>query len=193
MMLRNTLENEVAVASSKHLLTLTQLGIHAVIQITTEKIFGLGKGPDTTKFYLQQFVDGQEPDRKYSTIAHKIHHERNVMAHQGFSIRQYEIAYDWSVQGGFEWRGSLLVINPDHYVEDYIAGSHKYSRVAAALISDFDMVKRKYAYICTFLDLPKTDPLRKLLETMKGFPDLAAVRAAESSIKKAILKKYGII
>ena len=192
-MLRNTLEDEVAEASRKHLLTLTLLGIHAVIQIVTEKVFGLGKGPGTTKFYLEHFVDGPTPDRKYSTIAEKIHRERNVMAHQGFSVSQYEIAYDWGVVGGFEWRGNLLAINPDHYVEDYIAGSHKYSRVAKRLISDFDMVKRKYAYICAFLDLPKMDTLRKLLETVKDFPDLATLRAAEPSIQKAILDKYGIV
>lgn len=192
MMLRNTLENEIAEASKKHSLILTLLGIHAVIQIVTEKVFGLGKGPGTTEFYLENFVDGSTTDRKYSSIAAAIHRERNVMAHQGFSITQYEIAYDWGVAGGYEWKGNVVHLNPDHYVQDYAAGSHKYSRVAAKLVSEFDMVKRKYAYICGFLDLPKTDVLRKLLETVKDFPDLATLRAAEPAIQESILDKYGI-
>jgi hypothetical protein len=191
VMLRNTLENEVTLASKNHSLMLTLMGIHAVIQIITEKVFGLGKGPGTTQFYLENFVDGTTPERKYSTIADKIHRERNVIAHQGFSVHQYGIAYDWAVTG-LEWKGSVVHLNPDHYVEDYVAGSHKYSRVAQKLISEFDMLKRKYAYICSFLDLPSNDALRATLEGVKKMPDLATLRAAEAGIQKAILSKYGI-
>lgn len=189
-MLRNTLETEVAEASKKHLLMLTLLGIHAVMQTVTEKVFGCGKGFSSTEFYLKEFVD--TPERQYSTLAEQIHRGRNVMAHQGFSITQYEIAYDWGVTSGFEWRGKLLAINPDQYVADYIGGSYKYSRVAKKLISEFDMVKRKYAFIRDFLELPDGDVLRKLLGTVKTFPDLPTLRAAEPEIQKAILTKYGI-
>jgi hypothetical protein len=189
MMLRNTLETEVREASKSHSLMLTLLGIHAVIQILTEKVFGLGKGPGTTQFYQEQFVD--TPERKYSAIADKIHRERNDIAHQGFSIYQYSIAYDWAVNG-LEWKGSVVHLNPDHYVEDYVAGSHKYSRVARKMISELDMVKRKYAYICSFLDLPKGDALRTTLAGVKNMPDLATLRTAEAGIQQAILAKYGI-
>jgi len=189
MMLRNTLENEVREAAKNHSLMLTLLGMHAVIQIVTEKVFGLGKGPGTTLFYLENFVDA--PERKYSSIADKIHLERNVIAHQGFSVHQYSIAYDWAVDG-LQWNGSVVHLNPDHYVEDYVAGSHKYSRVATKLISEFDMVKRKYAYIRSFLDLPAGDSLGGMLGQVKTIPDLNTLRAAEPTLQKAILDEYGI-
>jgi hypothetical protein len=192
MMLRNTLENEVQTASKNHLLMLTLMGIHACIQTITEKVFGLGKGFGTTQFYLEKFVDGTARDRKYSSVAEQIHKERNVIAHQGFSATQYDIAYDWAFGGGFEWRGKVLVINPDTYVADYVAGSCRYSQIAQKLISEFDMVKRKYAYICAFLDLPANDPLRQMLDGVRKIPDLVTLRKEEPQIQSAILLKYGV-
>src|SRR5258707_9697821 len=89
MMLRNTVENEVTAAAKEHNLVLTMVGIHAVMQILTEKVFGLPKGSGTTKFYFEHFVDGKTPDRQYSTVAAQLHRARNVMAHEGFAKSQY--------------------------------------------------------------------------------------------------------
>ncbi|HXH90464.1 MAG TPA: hypothetical protein VNN25_02700 [Thermoanaerobaculia bacterium] len=191
MMVRNALLIEVEDAAKKHLLTLTLLGTHAAMQMVCEKVFGL-KGIDATEFYLEQFVDGTAPDRKYSAIVAELHEQRNVMAHQGFSSTQHVIAYDWGLSGGFEWKGNTLHLNPDIYIADFIAGAARYSKVATTYVTDFEMAKRKYAFIRDWLDLPKGDSLDDQLKNVKNLPDLPALRAAEPPLQDVIVTKYGL-
>jgi hypothetical protein len=191
MMVRNVLLVEVEEAAKKHLLTLIFLGMHAAMQMVAEKVFGL-KAIDATKFYLEQFVDDTAPDRKYSMIAAELHEQRNVMAHQGFSSTQHVIAYDWGLTAGFEWQGRTLHLNPDTYIADFIAGAARYSKVATKLVTDFEMAKRKYAFVRDWLDLPKGEPLDDLLKNVKTFSDLAGLRAAEPALQTAIMSKYGL-
>jgi hypothetical protein len=189
----NDLLPEVKTAADKHMLMMTFFGTHAAIQTVCEKVFGCD-GESATKFYLEQFVDGPTPDRKYSTVATEIHNIRNVMAHRGFSKSQHFTEYDWGLSGGFVKKGDVLRINPDQYVADFITGSGNYAKVRKKLVdpNTLDLVKRKYAFIWSWLELPKGDALNQEFKSISKQPDLASLRAAETPLKQKLKISYGL-
>jgi len=188
----NDLLPEIQEAAKKHMLVMIFLGTHAVIQTVAEKVFGYSDPEEATKFYLEHFVDKKEPDRKYSTVASQIHHIRNVMAHRGYSKAQHFTGYDWGLSGGFEWKGDQFHINPDRYVEDFVDGSGDYSKVRRKLVQAEDLVRRKYGFIRSWLELPNGDALHGMIKTFQKLPNLDALRKAEPALKEAILKKHGL-
>ena len=189
----NDLLPEVEEAARKHMLMLTFLGTHAAIQTVCEKVFGL-EGDDATKFYLEHFVDGPAPDRKYSAIASHIHNIRNVMAHRGFSKSQHFTAYDWGLSGGFAWNGNTLLINPDIYIADFMAGKGNYSKVRRKLVDPdpVTLVKRKYEFIRSWLELPKGDALHQDFKKIQQCADEPSVRAEEAVLKRKLAAKYSL-
>ena len=187
----NDLLPEVQEAAKKHMLVMIFMGTHAAIQTVGEKVFGL-EGEAGTKFYLEKFVDKEDPDRKYSTVTSQIHNIRNVMAHRGYSKSQHFTGYDWGLPGGFAWVGDQFRINPDRYVDDFVAGSGDYSKVRRKVVATDDLVRRKYGFIRSWLELPKGDALNQKVKTFQGLPDLAALRAAEPALRKTIEQKYGV-
>ncbi|SRR5216684_3567782 len=188
----NDLQPEIEEAAKRHMLVMIFMGTHAAIQTVGEKVFGR-EGEEATKFYLEHFVDGPTPDRKYSTVANLIHNIRNVMAHRGYSKSQHFTGYDWGLPGGFAWKGDQFHINPDRYVEDFVAGSGNYAKVQRKDVSIENLVRRKYGFIRSWLELEKGDALNQKVKTFQALPNLSALRAAEPALKKTIEDKYGIV
>jgi hypothetical protein len=189
----NDLLPEVEQAAKAHLLGMTFLGTHAAIHTVCEKVFGL-EGEAATKFYLENFVDGKTPDRKYSMVATEIHNIRNVMAHRGFSKSQHFTAYDWGLAGGFEWKGNVLHINPDIYVADFMDGKGNYAKVRKKLVDPdrIELVRRKYQFIWSWLELHKGDALSQDFKKLQLCRDLASVRVAEKRLKQKLKQRYGL-
>jgi hypothetical protein len=187
----NDLLPEIVEAAKRHMLVMTFLGTHAAIQTVGEKVFGL-EGEGATRFYLEHFVDKTSADRKYSTVASQVHNIRNIMAHRGYSKSQHFTGYDWGLPGGFAWVGDQFRINPDRYVEDFVDGSGDYAKVQRKVVSKDDLLRRKYGFIRSWLELPKGDALHLKVKTFQSLPDLAALRSAEPALRKIIEQKYAI-
>src|SRR5438128_6298272 len=70
--MQNYILPEIHVAKNNGLFQLVFLGTHSIIQTVSEKLFDV-RGPAGTKFYLENFVDGDTRDRKFSLISDDIH------------------------------------------------------------------------------------------------------------------------
>ena len=91
-------------------------------------------------------------------------------------------------------KGAVLHINPDTYVADFVNGSGNYSKVRKSLVdpNTLDLVKRKYAFIWSWLELPKGDALNQDFKTLSKHSDLASVRASEAGLKQKLKTRYGL-
>jgi len=187
----NDLLPEIQEAAKSHLLVMTFLGTHAVIQTVAEKVFGYSDPEEATRFYLEHFVDKNEPERKYSTVAPEIHHIRNVMAHRAYSKAQHFTGYDWKLPGGFGWKGDQFHINPDRYVEDLVDGSGNYSKVRRKLVKAEDLLRRQYGFIRSWLELPRGDALHEKIKTFQKLANLDALRSAEPALKERSSRSMG--
>ena len=147
---------ELEAAKQAKILNLLFLGMHSVMQTVSEKIFGL-KGPDATKFYLEQFVDGDSTDRKFSLIANDIHEMRNVFAHQWFSLSLYRITLDESSKTGWSQANGEITINPMIYYDQFIAGFNSGGSIWRwqQHINDLDLKIQKYKFVCDFVDIDR--------------------------------------
>ena len=72
------------------------------------------------KQFLERFVDGADPDKKFSTIASLIHNWRNVLAHQWLGSIGHSIGYDYEMNEGWKVVGDITFINPKIYGEHYL-------------------------------------------------------------------------
>lgn len=91
---------QVVQATRAGLHRLALLGFHAVMQTVSEQIYGR-RGTDATIFYLSNFVDGQAPDTRFSSIASEIHTFRNISAHRWSSGLNYEVGFDTTLERGW--------------------------------------------------------------------------------------------
>lgn len=96
------------------------LGVHASALTIMEALFDV-YGPDAYRLFLEKFVDGAIPDRKFSAIAGSIHAWRNILAHQWLGSAGHLIGYDYQMNLGWEDRGGTIFINPAIYLECYLA------------------------------------------------------------------------
>jgi hypothetical protein len=94
--------------------------------------------------------------------------------------------------GGFELKGNTLHINPDTYVADFVAGSGNYAKVRKKLVDPnvLELVKRKYRFIWSWLEVPKGDALNQDFKSLAQQPDLASLRAAENALKAKLKQRY---
>ena len=83
------------------------------------------RGPAGTKFYLENFVDGDTEDRKFSLISDDIHEMRNVMAHQWWSSSTHDVALNHEMPEGWKLAGDILHINPIIYAEQFARAFEK--------------------------------------------------------------------
>jgi hypothetical protein len=78
------------------------------------------KGPSGYKMFLEEFVDGNTEDTKFSTIATTIHGFRNVLAHQWLGATGHEIGFDYAMPEGWKIKDNITFINPRIYLEHYL-------------------------------------------------------------------------
>lgn len=114
-------EISLTIQNDNNQTTLLFLGIHAVALTVSEGLFNKS-GSKGYKTYLENFVDGDTPDTKFSTIADSIHSWRNVLAHQWIGSLGHSIGYDYQMTMGWEVREGVTFINPRIYVEHYLKG-----------------------------------------------------------------------
>ncbi len=116
----NYFNNEIRLAAGNYQSSLLFMGIHASALTISEVFFN-----ETTlmgyKHFLEQYVDGDEEDRKFSSIAGTIHDWRNVLAHQWLGSIGHEVGYDYEMQNGWQKRGDVTFINPRIYSEQYLS------------------------------------------------------------------------
>lgn len=132
--------------------TLLFLGIHAVALTIAEGLFDK-RGSDGYNLFLEKFVDGENPDTKFSEISEIIHEWRNIIAHQWLGVGGYEIGYDYDSDKGWERRGDVIFINPriyrDSYLRAFAAGGKIWGY--SKLLSEDEMQSAKERLINKFL------------------------------------------
>jgi hypothetical protein len=103
------------------------LGTHS-IALTISYGFFNKDGMRGYKLFLKNFVDGEQPDKVFSTIAEEIHEWRNVIAHRWINVAGHSIEYDFNMQEGWKKDGEFLIINPHIYLEQFLK-AFDYGRV----------------------------------------------------------------
>src|SRR3977135_4378721 len=152
--LHNSYWGEIHTAKENRLYNCVSLLTHALIQMISENMFGF-RGKDGTRSYLENFVDGDTQDTKFSLVTDEIHNARNVMAHQGYSSLQHRVEYFADdLAEGWKKDADTVLINPKLYAERFepafSQGSHveKYRQ-----LTDEVRTVRKYQYIRQWLRL----------------------------------------
>ncbi|MEZ4104301.1 MAG: hypothetical protein R3B60_03365 [Candidatus Paceibacterota bacterium] len=123
----NHFNNEIRLATENdhYQTSLLFLGIHAVSLTISEGLFNT-QGEAGYKMFLENYIDGDTPDTKFSNIATEIHSWRNILAHQWLGVSGYDIGYDYEQEEGWIKRDDVVFINPkiysDHYLNAFVAG-----------------------------------------------------------------------
>lgn len=191
--MQNYILPELYTAKVNKLDTLIFLGTHAIIQTISEKLFGL-KGVAGTKFYLENFVDGNTQDKKFSLISDDIHEMRNVMAHQWWSSSTHEIALNHEMSEGWKQEPDLLHINPEIYVEQFARAFEggefidKYHQ----LLTDEQRAIRKYYFLRDWLKLSKSDAIAQEIKKLERCATMQDIHTQESVIKQMIYNVYSL-
>lgn len=169
------------------------LGTHAIIQTVAGKIFGV-TGLSGTKFYLREFVDAGPSDRTYSSISTDVHDLRNVVAHTWISSLGHTFVIDYTISGGFLQRGSTIHFNPTVYLQDFSAGFGADGRVwdFKNLVTDDHLLLRKYEFIAEWLNLPRNDPVRGQIQSLKAAAPGPARTSIETAIQNDIKTRYSL-
>lgn len=115
----NHINNELRAARKNQQIYLIVLGVHAVALTISEVLFNL-KGPKGYKTFLEQFIDGNNPNTKFSTISDSIHDFRNNIAHQWLSKSGYAFGIDTTTQLGWHERNGIIYLNPFVYDDEYL-------------------------------------------------------------------------
>lgn len=95
------------------------LGIHAVALTLSYGFFGKEKKAGY-KIFLEHYIDGDSPDKKFSTIASELHDWRNVIAHRWLNVLGFEIGYNYNMLEGWIKDGDIIYINPAIYLKQYL-------------------------------------------------------------------------
>ncbi|MFZ3009931.1 MAG: hypothetical protein WA030_02850 [Candidatus Microsaccharimonas sp.] len=114
----NYFNNEIRLTPDNHQTSLLFMGIHASALTISEAFFD-ESGMTGYKHFLEEYVDGEADDRKFSEIAETIHDWRNVLAHQWLGSIGHQVGYDYDMEAGWERRDEVIFINPRIYYEQY--------------------------------------------------------------------------
>lgn len=142
----NFFNNEISMAPDRYQTSLLFLGIHSVALTISEVFWGL-EGVAGYKKFLENFVDGNTADTKFSFVADKVHNWRNVLAHQWLASSGYQIQYDYKMETGFIASDGLLRINPkiycEHYLNAFSAGGKIWGYEKIFSNDDLEKVKKR--------------------------------------------------
>ena len=139
-------------------------------------------------------MDAGPPERTYSTISADIHDLRNVVAHRWISSLGHTIAIDYTIAGGFERRGSDIHFNPTIYLQDFAAGFGARRPIwdYDNLVSEDDLLIRKFEFIAEWLDLLPKDPVRGLIKSLASAAPGPARTAIEGVIRADLMSRYSL-
>lgn len=115
----NYFNNEIKNTPDNYQTSLLFLGIHAAILTISESLFNR-TGQDGYKYFLENFVDGQSEDLKFSKIASKIHDWRNILAHQWLGSSGHLLGYNYEMKEGWKEIKGVIFINPRLYCDQYL-------------------------------------------------------------------------
>jgi hypothetical protein len=191
--LHNSYMSELWKASDHRLYHCVYLISHAVMQTIAEKMFGKS-GRDATMFYLENFVDGADADKKFSLISDDIHDLRNILAHQGYSGLQHRVEYFADdIPEGWKRDAGVVLINPRVYAgqfeEAFAQGAHV--RMYRQLPYE-ERALRKYQYIKQWLGLDRAHPIAQAIRGLERCANIQDVRAQEAVIQRLIFGEYGL-
>ncbi len=99
--------------------TLMFLGTHSIALTIAYGLFNKN-GEDGYKLFLKQFIDGNTPDTKFSTVAPRIHEWRNVLAHRWINVAGHSFNYDFNMAEGWKIEGEFLLVNPRIYLDQFL-------------------------------------------------------------------------
>jgi hypothetical protein len=191
--MQNYILPELYVAKEKKLDRLIFLGTHSIIQTIAEKLFDT-KGPAGTQFYLENFVDGNTQDKRFSLISDDIHEMRNVMAHQWWAVSTHEIALNHEMSEGWKREPGLLHINPEVYVEQFARAFERGELIEkyCQLLTEEQRAVRKYYFIRDWLRLSTSDPIAQEIKKLDKCASMQDIRNQERLIKQMIYSVYSL-
>jgi len=181
---------EIRVTADKGAWHLAFSGIHSVMQTVGEKIFNL-RPLDATKFYLENFVDQEQPDLRFSEVSAELHEIRNIGSHRWFGKAMHFHVLNADQSEGWKHLGEILYLNPNVYHDAFQTGfQDKLWDFWSNYDDEENLFLRKYSFLKDFLALPKESPIaadiRALLKLTAG-PDREQL---ETAIKAAIHEEY---
>lgn len=130
------------------------LGTHSIALTISHGLFDRG-GEDGYRLFLENFIDGETPDRKFSTIASEIHEWRNVIAHRWINVAGHEISYDFEMPEGWKREDNFLLINPRIYLEQFLEtfdGGGRIYRYKKILVTDEMLEEAKKRFISKYVE-----------------------------------------
>ena len=130
------------------------LGTHSIALTISHGLFGRG-GEDGYKLFLENFADGETPDKTFSTVASEIHEWRNVIAHRWINVAGHSISYDFDMSEGWKKHGEFLLINPQVYLNQFLETFGKGGRIYRynkVLTSDIMREEAKQRFISKYTD-----------------------------------------
>lgn len=115
------LNNEIRLTTQQNppQTSLMFMGTHGAILTVAEVLFNKKALAGYRKF-LEEFMDEELDDRKFSLVAEQIHAWRNILVHGWISLRGHSMEYDYSMEKGHEVREGTLYINPKIYLRQYL-------------------------------------------------------------------------
>lgn len=161
------------------------------MQTVSEALFDR-TGPEGTRYYLQRFVDGETPDRRFSEISDMLHDLRNVAAHEWLSSKAHSVVYDYTMPEGWIRRDALLAINPEVYLECFLSGFRRQGPIweYRNFWPNEERLARKYKLIARWLDLDRKDTIRGAITALESAATPADTDAAEGEVKRQIRERY---
>ena len=146
------------------------LGIHAVMQIVGETIFGKTR-LTATRYYLENFVDGDTPDTRFSEHAELLHESRNIGAHLWYGRHMHDWKIDLDQPEGCKDVANKLHFNPTVFMDCFLDGFDG-GRIweLETLLTEEDWFQRKYRFLAEFLRLGRGDPVRVKIRDLVATP-----------------------
>jgi len=130
------------------------LGIHSVALTIAFGFFDNDKETGY-KLFLENFVDGDTSDTKFSTIASEIHNWRNVIAHRWLSPTGFHFGYNFEMKEGWKKEGDVVFINPKIYLQCYLKAfgpSGKIYRYTKILNTDKKLRDAKDRFLSQYVE-----------------------------------------
>lgn len=147
--LRSVFENPANYQTS-----LMFLGTHSIALTIAYGLFNKG-GEDGYKLFLENFIDGDTPDTKFSTVASRIHEWRNVLAHRWINAAGHSFSYDFDMPEGWKIDGEFLLVNPKIYLEQFLKSFGSGGRIyqyEKVLTTDEMWEAAKQRFISKYID-----------------------------------------
>jgi hypothetical protein len=105
--------------SSNYQTALMILGTHSIALTIAHGLFN-ERGENGYKLFLQNFIDGDSSDTKFSEVSSEIHEWRNVLAHRWLNVAGHNFSYDFNMPEGWKREGDFLLFNPKIYLKQYL-------------------------------------------------------------------------